>query len=381
MKDSLARVRLPECCKQVFLMYGTTGTPTSSAPRIADDAVCGRYLQLPGNPLRQAEGGLRLSGKFRQSIPSQPLVSVITVVLNQEATVRQCITSVLEQTYANIEYLVIDGASSDRTPEILGENAGALDYYVSEPDTGIYNAMNKGLSLATGDYILVLNSDDWYRADAVEALLKAAVRNNADVTHADAVVVNDKGTRQHILKGWLNDGIFTRGAGLRHETMLVKREIYERFGYYDESYPIIADYAYMMALYHAGVSFFHLQQPLLYFRNTGISNTANRQRSNERKRIFKGYFPFLDEEDLEHFKMHGRIPVDIRLALIEKHKGASELFARSMAYNIATQAEFETRARLRAQTRNHGAIRKQGPARRDTRTRKILRAIKGMIRA
>ena len=313
MKYHLTRALLPDCRKPVFLMYSTTCTLTSSAPHLADDATCGRYLRLPDNPQRLAEGGLRLSGKFKQSTPSQPLVTVITVVLNQEAAVRQCMTSVLEQTYRNIEYLVVDGGSSDRTPEIIGEHADALDYYVSEPDTGIYNAMNKGLSLATGDFILVLNSDDWYRDDAVEALLKAALETNVDVTHADAVVVNVEGTRQHELKGWLNDGIFTRGAGLRHETMLVKRKIYDRFGYYDESYPIIADYAYMMSLYHAGVSFFHLNQALLYFRNTGISNTANSQRANERKRIFKDYFPFLDEEDLEHFKMHGRIPVDMRI--------------------------------------------------------------------
>ena len=361
-------------------MQSTTHNLTTTPPNLNENGMCGRYLRMPDCQARVAEGGLRMNGKYKSSTLSQPLVTVITVVLNREQTIRQCLTSVLGQSYGNIEYIVIDGASTDKTLDIISEYAEAIDYYVSEPDTGIYNAMNKGIALSSGNYIVLLNSDDWYHIDAVKSLVNAARSSNADVTHADAIVVNHAGSKQYDLKGWLNDGIYTRGAPLRHETMLVKRELYDQIGYYDESYPIIADYVFMLAIYHAGASFFHLKQSLLYFRSTGISNTAHGKRSEERMRIFKEYFPFLDNDDLNHFKVNGRIPVDTRLELIEKHKGKSELFVRSMAFNIATQAIFETKAHLNANAADTTRNERLRQANNATLRKALLRVVKRLIR-
>jgi len=290
---------------------------------------------------RRVEGGLCSRGHYKKSSTDNPLVSIVTVVLNQEHTIEQCIESVLGQSYDNIEYIVIDGDSSDGTLEKIQQYESGLDRYLSEPDNGIYDAMNKGIGLATGDYILLLNADDWYQNDAVEVLLRAALSKDVAVVHADAIVVDDNGKKVAESRGWLHDGIYTLGASIRHETMLVRREIYDEYGVYDVSYRIIGDYEYMLRLYKAGVSFFHVNAPLLYFRGSGVSNTNIRQRSQERERLFRKLFPFLDQKDLNDLKISGRVPVKERIRLKNKHEGKCALFESSMACNIADQGVAE----------------------------------------
>lgn len=322
-------------------MYSTLKNIINNPPVPGNNAVCGIHLVMEKNPDRKGEGGLRLRGNYKKSEAGKPLVTVITVVYNRENTIEQCLLSVLEQTYENIEYIIVDGASTDGTLDIIRKYEAVVDYYISEPDSGIYNAMNKGLSLATGSYIMFLNADDWYRKDAVELLLSNALASNADVTYADANIVAPVGLVYKRLNSWLHDGLYTRGAPLRHETMLVKADIYNKFGQYDESYYIIADYDFMVTLYDGCCSFSHVQQPLLYFRNNGISSVDYEKRQADRVHLFRKLFPFLDDEDLSIMKRHGRLSTDTRLKLIEKHKGKSELFIRSMAYNIADQVIYE----------------------------------------
>ena len=304
--------------------------------------ICGTQLTLHGWTERRIEGGLRCKGHYKSSSLKLPLVTIITVIFNAEKTIEQCVLSVLEQTYENIEYIIIDGASTDGTMDLIRKYETAIDYYISETDTGIYNAMNKGLSLATGSFILFLNSDDWYHRDAVRILVDNAVASGADVTHADADIVNSNGLVYQRVKAWLHDGLYTRGAPLRHETMLVKSEIYNKFGKYDESYHVISDYDYMVTLYNGSCSFKHVAKPLLFFRDTGTSNVDNEKRHADRVRFFSKLFPFLDDEDLSIMKQQGRLPAAIRLRLIDKHKGKSELFERSMTRNIADHVFFES---------------------------------------
>lgn len=316
-------------------MYSTLKNLTDYAPVPANKSVCGKFLVLAGQPDRKAEGGLRLRGHYKKSERGKPLVTVITVVYNRGDTLEQCILSVLGQTYENIEYIIVDGGSVDQTLEIIGKYESAIDYYVSEPDSGIYNAMNKGLSLATGSYILFLNADDWYRKDTVAQLVSKALASNADVTYADAYIVDPDGFLCKRLDSWLHYGLYTRGAPIRHETMLIKADVYNKFGMYDESYHIIADYDYMITLYNGNCSFSHIPEPLLYFRNNGISNVDDIKRQEDRAHLFRKLFPFLDDADLSILKKHGRLTIDTRRGLIEKYKGKSERFVRSMEYNIA----------------------------------------------
>lgn len=280
------------------------------------------------------DGGLRTTGRFKRSLPEAPLVTIVTVVRNCAATIEQCIQSVLSQTYENIEYLVIDGASTDGTREILKRFASALDYFISEPDSGIYDAMNKGLQLATGDYILFLNADDWYSHDAVALLVGKALEHNAEITHADAWVVDESGRPLRELPGWLNDGIYTLGMPLRHETMLITRDVYDTLGEYDDSYQIIADYVWTLKAYDAGVRFAHLEEKILWFRLVGVSNTDHAKRIAERMRLYAKMFPFLDSQDLRTISDQANFTIEKKHALVEKHRGKSEVFERSMAFNI-----------------------------------------------
>ncbi|MDH3380504.1 MAG: glycosyltransferase [Gammaproteobacteria bacterium] len=279
------------------------------------------------------EFGLRKKNQFRIAEQERPLVTVITVVRNSESTIEQCMLSVLEQTYDNIEYIIIDGGSSDGTPTLLRRYVDNIDYVVSQKDRGIYYAMNKGLSLATGDYILFLNSDDWYTPDAVSKLINSALKTGVDVTHADAMLIENGQTYR--MTAWLHDGLYTRGMPLRHETMLAKSEVFVKYGVYDTSYKILADYVHLIKLYDERCTFYHVREPLLYFRSTGVSYTDTVGRENERRRLFKDLFPFLDEDDLALLKVRRRLSVQDRVDMIDKHQGRSELFSRSMAYNIA----------------------------------------------
>lgn len=261
-----------------------------------------------------------------------PLISVITVVRNRKRTIRQSVESVLAQSYAPLQYIVIDGASTDGTLEILNEYRPRMSILVSEPDKGIYDAMNKGLGLATGDYIIFLNSDDWYDSRAIELLAGCALASNADVVHADAYSVDGDGRVIGRINGWMHDGFYTKGMPLRHETMLVRRDVYDRFGSYDDSYRILADYELVARLHSGGCTFYHCREPVLYFRMTGISNVDDGVRIAERKIFFKSRFPFLRERDLEI--MAQGASKKTRLLLLLKYLFHSELFARSMACNI-----------------------------------------------
>lgn len=265
---------------------------------------------------------------------SVPLVTVITVTLNNGSLLERCIISVLNQTYPNIEYIIIDGDSVDNTLEILTRYKSEIDVLVSEKDTGIYNAMNKALLLATGDYIIYLNSDDWYKKDSIEVLVSAAIKKQADITHANSIIVNNKDIVIGRLQASLHDGIYTRGASLRHETMLVKRSLYDEIGPYDESYRIISDYVFMIKAYSGGYGITHLDRDLIFFRNTGISNNDKKLLQKERERLFSGLFNFLDEEDLMVLSKDRNISIKERLRLIKKYETKSELFTRSMAFNI-----------------------------------------------
>ena len=124
-------------------------------------------LRLPTNSARIGEGGMRLQGKNKLTTSEKPLISVVTVVFNGAPLLEETILSVLNQTYGNVEYIVIDAGSTDGTSDILKKYDDAIDYWVSEVDEGIYDAMNKGGTVATGEYLHFLNSGDSYYENEV----------------------------------------------------------------------------------------------------------------------------------------------------------------------------------------------------------------------
>ncbi len=201
---------------------------TDKMPTINSDAVCNKFLKYPDETgQRKAQGGLRLAGEYKQSFEDRPLITIITVVYNNVKTLERSMKSVLEQTYDNIEYIVIDGGSNDGTLDLIVKYQNQIDYFVSEPDDGIYSAMNKGLTLATGDYIGILNSDDWYAGSMLEESLLAIRENCVDIASSHTIYVNDGNSVLRKRAYDWDDAMFIFGIPCGHESMIISKECYE----------------------------------------------------------------------------------------------------------------------------------------------------------
>lgn len=194
-------------------------------------------------------------------------VSVITPCFNSEKTIRDTIESVLEQTYNNIEYILIDGGSTDHTVDIVEEYRLISDgrlRYISEKDNGIYDAMNKGIACADGDVIGIINSDDWYEADALEKAVQCFESMKADAVYGEIWVIDENGQRKY----HTYHSIFPP-----HPSTFIRREIYQKFGMFDLHYRIAADRELLLRLMAKGIRFEHIDGILANFRETGISHS------------------------------------------------------------------------------------------------------------
>ena len=170
-----------------------------------------------------------------------PKLSVITIVYNNVQDIERTMQSVLRQTYPNIEYLVIDGGSTDGTVALIEQYANRLDYWVSEPDKGIYNAMNKGLAAATGHYVLFMNSgDEIYDDYTVEAVFAAAP--DADIYYGETEMFDANweslGLRRHGIPARFNWRSFRYGMNISHQAIYIRRAITTP---YDEQYRLSSD--------------------------------------------------------------------------------------------------------------------------------------------
>lgn len=173
---------------------------------------------------------------------AQPVFSIITVVYNGRAVLERTLASVRAQTYAKIEYIVVDGASKDGTLELLSEHADLIDRQISEPDRGLYDAMNKGLDLATGDFVWFLNAGDEITApDTLERIAQSW--NGEDVIYGETVMIDPDGSEAGLrdykkLPRQLNWYSFREGMVVCHQSLLVGRRIAQR---YSMDYPVSAD--------------------------------------------------------------------------------------------------------------------------------------------
>jgi cellulose synthase/poly-beta-1,6-N-acetylglucosamine synthase-like glycosyltransferase len=160
--------------------YSTTRTLTLQKPVIKKQVEdkFETFLFLPEGEARQGEGGLRTQGCFKKSFDDKPLISIVTVVYNGEAFLEETILSVINQAYDNVEYIIIDGGSTDRTIDIIKKYEDKLDYWISESDDGIYDAMNKGIDLVTGEWVNFVNSSDVLNGNAYTVILDCLVKNS-----------------------------------------------------------------------------------------------------------------------------------------------------------------------------------------------------------
>lgn len=296
------------------------------------NSFVGKYNFYPDiTKRRRAEGGKRTRNIKRSGTEGFPLVTIITVCWNSEETIEETIRSVVLQDYHNIEYIIIDGESKDGTIEIIQRHEDEIDYFISEPDEGIYDAMNKGLELAHGDFILLLNSDDWYQPDAVSHLISAQAFSGCDFTGSLARYINEDGS-SHVLPSMTYDKSVLLRMPLRHETMLVSAALYNRIGAYDTSFPIIADYDFTVRLYKAGATYHEVRLPLLNFRTSGVSNTAMEQLHDEHRVLLSRLFPFLTPDELQRLGDHSKARPEDFIEIANAHLQNSDfvLATRSM---------------------------------------------------
>lgn len=186
-------------------------------------------------------------------------ISIITATYNSGKTVRDTLESVLRQTFSNYEYIIKDGGSKDDTLNIIKEYApkfGDRLKVISEPDLGIYDAMNKGFQMATGDVIGILNSDDFYTSDdALQVIADAFANNDIDATYGDIHFVNDDDLSKRVR--YYSSAVFRRsfmrfGLMPAHPSFYCKKAVYEKYGAFDTSYKVAADFENLLRIIYVG---------------------------------------------------------------------------------------------------------------------------------
>lgn len=276
----------------------TRAAPTSRAqadwPRWKD-----RLQAQPGTDL--IEGGLRTQGKFKTGSEQQPLVTYITVVRNNTATLARTIESVQRQTYRNVEHIVLDGASTDRTLDVIRQYADRLDYFASEPDKGLYDAVNKAIPLARGQLICVLNSDDWLEPQAAEIAVQRMVRVKGAALLMTGAKVRRANDSANVMMEWypafVHPGCYFKCADDCHNGIYATPAAYEISGPYDTSYKIAADFKWIMTCLDAQATFVYTREITVNYSLGGVSGDEGGH-SFECMRVVGERFPALTESDI-----------------------------------------------------------------------------------
>lgn len=204
----------------------------------------GQYLVLPDNVEHGLSGGLRTRGFFKKNNVYNPLISVITVVLNGEHYLENTIQSVLNQNYKNVEYIIIDGGSTDKTLDIIRQYDGEIDYWISEKDVGIYHAMNKGVSLSGGEWLNFMNcGDKYYSDDIVNSIFTRDI--SVDFLYGDAEL---RYPTFSIVRKAKALSLIWQGMVFSHQSMFTRRKWHEKYPFEMDKYDIASDYDFICKL-------------------------------------------------------------------------------------------------------------------------------------
>jgi glycosyltransferase involved in cell wall biosynthesis len=233
-----------------------------------------------------------------------PLVSIITIVFNGENHIEQAINSVLTQSYKNIEYIIVDGGSMDNTVPIIKKHEKSIAKWISEKDEGISDAFNKGIALATGSIIGILNADDWYEIDTVQRVVDQI--GEADLAYGNVQYWKNEqksfmqyGAAEHLEKE----------VSVIHPTVFVKRKCYEKFGSFDKNYRCAMDYELLLRLKINGCQFVHIPAVLTNMRWEGFSDKRWMLGCKETLAIKNRYLP---EKKISNYRYFYRTIVAIR---------------------------------------------------------------------
>ncbi|GHS97386.1 glycosyl transferase [Bacteroidia bacterium] len=229
-------------------------------------------------------------------------LSIITINLNNQDGLRKTIESAISQTFTDFEYIVIDGASTDGSVDIIEAYADRITYWISEPDKGIYNAMNKGILQAKGEYCLFLNSGDWLiKNNVLEIVFRQD--NNTDLiigrlhqkhNNIRGIIKKEPGESLRFSDFYI--------ASLLHPCTFIKRNLFERVGLYDENYRIVSDWLFFLLSVvnnHSSYSFLNTQ--VSDIQTNGISSIDVDRMLEERTRVLYKYFPCFIEDYKDYF--------------------------------------------------------------------------------
>jgi len=223
----------------------------------------------------------------------QPKLSVITIVYNNIADIERTMLSVLEQTYPDIEYIIVDGLSTDGTLDVIKKYRDRLGKLISEKDEGIYDAMNKGLAAATGDYVLFMNSgDEIYASDTVAKVF--AVAEDADIYYGETEMIDASGKslgqRRHTAPENFTWRSFKYGMSVSHQAIYVKRAVTEPF---DRRYHLSADIDWILKAAKKAKKIVNVHQYVAKYLVGGMSKKRHRQSLFERFDVMKRYYGLL----------------------------------------------------------------------------------------
>lgn len=234
-------------------------------------------------------------------------LSIITINFNDKKGLEKTMKSVVAQTSTDFEYIVIDGGSTDGSLDLIKEYAHKISYWVSEPDTGIYNAMNKGISRASGEYCQFLNSGDYLASNTVTEEMLA---NNeiSSFIYGNMLKLMSNG-KVYPNKQIETNSLFTfYRSSLNHSTTYIKRNLFEKYGYYDENLKIVSDWKFFLkAIGINGENVSYQDVDVIYFDMNGISNTNKQLEAKERRLTLEEIIP---SSVLADFDRYGS---DIRL--------------------------------------------------------------------
>jgi glycosyltransferase involved in cell wall biosynthesis len=206
-------------------------------------------------------------------------ISIITVSYNNAGTIADAINSVLAQTYKDIEYIVVDGASNDGTKDIVASFGQRISRFISEPDMGLYDAINKGIRIASGEIVGILNSDDFFCNNTViERIVESFRENEIDAVIGDVRFVDTVNTSKvvrYYSSKHFKPARFRFGFMPAHSSFYVKRELFEKLGYYKTDYKIAADYELLIRfMYIHKITYKYLEMPFVSMRMGGVSNKS-----------------------------------------------------------------------------------------------------------
>ena len=217
------------------------------------------------------EGGLRVNGGFhKKSYQEKPLISVITITLNTAHTLDTAIQSVLNQTYDNIEYIIIDGGSTDGTLDTIRKYEDKIAYWTSEPDSGISEAFNKGITAATGEIIGIINADDYYEPAAVALAVSVLTQTGADIVHGMVQYRDVNGQKTELFSG--NDALLHKDMTINHPSVFARRSAYEKIGLFRTDFRYAMDYEWLLRAKVNGLRFSYIERCLAHMRLAGASD-------------------------------------------------------------------------------------------------------------